>query len=167
MTLPPLPAAVLWDMDGTLVDTEPYWMRCEHALAAKYGGRWSEQDALAVVGGDLVDSATYMREHMGIDRTPSQIVEELLDGVVVSQRHDGRGAPVGGDADRELDRALLVRARREAGVAPVDALGVLGEDDLARRVDDALDADQWVGHLMRSLDGSRSGVASTEPTVTG
>ena len=44
---------------------------------------------------------------------------------------------------------------------------VLTEDDLARRVDDALDADQWVGHLMRSLEGSRSGVASTEPTVTG
>ncbi|ROR90706.1 HAD superfamily hydrolase (TIGR01509 family) [Nocardioides aurantiacus] len=82
MAPPSLPAAVLWDMDGTLVDTEPYWMRCEHALAAKYGGRWSTEDALAVVGGDLVDSATYMREHMGIDRTPAQIVEELLDGVV-------------------------------------------------------------------------------------
>ena len=77
-----LPDAVLWDMDGTLVDTEPYWMRCEHALAARYGGHWSTDDALAVVGGDLVDSATYMREHMGIDRTPAQIVEELLDGVV-------------------------------------------------------------------------------------
>jgi HAD superfamily hydrolase (TIGR01509 family) len=77
-----LPRAVLWDMDGTLVDTEPYWMECEFALAAKYGGTWSEAHALAVVGGDLIDSATYMREHMGIDRTPRQIVEELLDGVV-------------------------------------------------------------------------------------
>jgi HAD superfamily hydrolase (TIGR01509 family) len=76
------PAAVLWDMDGTLVDTEPYWMRCEFALAEKYGGSWTQEDALAVVGGDLIDSATYMREHMGIDRTPLQIVEELLDGVV-------------------------------------------------------------------------------------
>ena len=79
---PALPAAVLWDMDGTLVDTEPYWMECEFTLAAKYGGTWTHEHGLAVVGGDLIDSATYMREHMGIDRTPLQIVEELLDGVV-------------------------------------------------------------------------------------
>jgi HAD superfamily hydrolase (TIGR01509 family) len=69
-------------MDGTLVDTEPYWMECEFALAEKYGGTWSHAHGLAVVGGDLIDSATYMRRHMGIDRTPHQIVEELLDGVV-------------------------------------------------------------------------------------
>ena len=78
----PLPAAVLWDMDGTLVDTEPYWMQCEFDLAARHGGSWSEEDALAVVGSDLMDSASYMREHMGIDRTPLEIIEELLDGVV-------------------------------------------------------------------------------------
>jgi HAD superfamily hydrolase (TIGR01509 family) len=78
-----LPKAVLWDMDGTLVDTEPYWMECEHRLAATYGGTWTHEDSLAVVGADLIDAATYMREHMGIDRTPLQIIEELLDGVVV------------------------------------------------------------------------------------
>ena len=32
------PAAVLWDMDGTLVDTEPYWMECEHELVREFGG---------------------------------------------------------------------------------------------------------------------------------
>ena len=78
----PLPNAVLWDMDGTLVDTEPYWMECEFALAEKYGGTWSREHALAVVGGALIDSATYMQTHMGIDRSQRQIVEELLDGVV-------------------------------------------------------------------------------------
>ena len=77
-----LPKAVLWDMDGTLVDTEPYWMQCEFALAEKYGGTWSHEHGLAVIGGDLIDSATYMHEHMGIDLTPLEIVEELLDGVV-------------------------------------------------------------------------------------
>ena len=49
-------AAVLWDMDGTLVDTEPYWMRCEEALAEKYGGTWSEEHSLNLVGNDLLDS---------------------------------------------------------------------------------------------------------------
>ena len=32
------PAAVLWDMDGTLVDTEPDWIRCERELVGTHGG---------------------------------------------------------------------------------------------------------------------------------
>lgn len=82
------PAAVLWDMDGTLVDTEPYWIATEYALARRYGGRWSDADALALVGNDLLESGRYIREHMGIDLTPEQIVEELLDGVVERVREE-------------------------------------------------------------------------------
>jgi HAD superfamily hydrolase (TIGR01509 family) len=69
-------------MDGTLVDTEPYWMDVEYELAARHGGSWSREHALQLVGNDLIDSARYIREHMGIDLEPAQIVEELLDGVV-------------------------------------------------------------------------------------
>ncbi|MFS3130357.1 HAD family hydrolase [Nocardioides sp. Bht2] len=76
------PAAVLWDMDGTLVDTEPYWIDTEYELAARYGGTWSREHALQLVGNDLLASGRYIREHMGIDLTPAQIVDELLDGVV-------------------------------------------------------------------------------------
>ena len=39
-------AAVLWDMDGTLVDTEPYWIAAEYAMAEKYGATWSDAHAL-------------------------------------------------------------------------------------------------------------------------
>ena len=35
VVVPALPAAVLWDMDGTLVDTEPYWIQAEHELVAE------------------------------------------------------------------------------------------------------------------------------------
>lgn len=76
------PAAVLWDMDGTLVDTEPYWIATEFAMAEKHGGTWSEEHALNLVGRALLDSGEYIRAHMGIDLTPEQIVDELLDGVV-------------------------------------------------------------------------------------
>jgi HAD superfamily hydrolase (TIGR01509 family) len=77
-----VPSAVLWDMDGTLVDTEPYWVEAEFGLAEKYAGSWSHEHAMNLVGNDLVASGRYIREHMGIDLEPSEIVEELLDRVV-------------------------------------------------------------------------------------
>jgi HAD superfamily hydrolase (TIGR01509 family) len=78
------PAAVLWDMDGTLVDTEPCWIEAEYALAERYGGTWSREHALNLVGNDLIESGRYIREHMGIDLEPSLIVEELLDRVIAA-----------------------------------------------------------------------------------
>jgi HAD superfamily hydrolase (TIGR01509 family) len=79
---PCLPDAVLWDMDGTLVDTEPYWVESEHEVVEKHGGTWSHELAMNVVGFDLLDAGVYIREHSGIDVEPADIVEQLLDRVV-------------------------------------------------------------------------------------
>lgn len=82
-------AAVLWDMDGTLVDTEPYWIESEFELADRHGGTWSHEHALHLIGNDLVESGRYIREHMfsgATDLEPAEIVEELLDGVVARVR---------------------------------------------------------------------------------
>ena len=54
-------AAVLWDMDGTLVDTEPGWTIAELALAERYGGTWSAEQGLELVGFDLLDAAAVIR----------------------------------------------------------------------------------------------------------
>ena len=45
--------AVLWDMDGTIVDTEPYWIAAEHALVEAHGGTWSHEQAMQLVGQSL------------------------------------------------------------------------------------------------------------------
>jgi HAD superfamily hydrolase (TIGR01509 family) len=81
-----LPSAVLWDMDGTLVETEPYWIEAEYDVVAAHGGTWSEEHALNLVGSDLLDSGRYIREHAGIDLEPADIVEQLLDRVTASIR---------------------------------------------------------------------------------
>jgi len=81
------PAAVLWDMDGTLVDTEPYWMEAEQVLVAEHGGTWSQEDAHALIGNPLMVSAEYLRRHAGVDLEPVVIVERLLAHVVDRVRH--------------------------------------------------------------------------------
>jgi len=43
-------------MDGTLVDTEPYWMAAEHALVEAHGGVWTDEHAHQLVGNDLMVS---------------------------------------------------------------------------------------------------------------
>ena len=77
-----LPAAVLWDMDGTLVDTEPYWINAEHAIVEEAGGTWSDEYAHQLVGNDLMVSAQFIRDHSPVELEPVEIIEELLRRVV-------------------------------------------------------------------------------------
>ena len=69
-------------MDGTLCDTEPYWIETEYELAARFGAEWSQADALELVGNDLLESGRYIQRRMGLELSPEEIVELLLDGVV-------------------------------------------------------------------------------------
>ena len=80
------PAAVLFDMDGTIVDTEPYWIASEFEVVEMHGGAWSIEHAKAVVGFDLLDAARYIATNGGIDVAPHDIVEMLLDRVVARLR---------------------------------------------------------------------------------
>jgi HAD superfamily hydrolase (TIGR01509 family) len=48
--------AVLWDMDGTLVDSEPIWARVQIDLLTSLGATWTIEDCVALVGSDLGDA---------------------------------------------------------------------------------------------------------------
>ncbi len=78
--------AVLFDMDGTLVDTEPYWMSAEYQLVAEFGGTWNDEHAHELVGNDLLTSARYLRDVGGVDLDPAVIVDRMLDSVIVDVR---------------------------------------------------------------------------------
>ncbi len=82
------PAAVLWDMDGTLVDTEPYWFDIEFELVAEFGGTWTDADARSLVGFDLLASAHELRTRGGVQLEPVEVVERLLDGVIERVAHE-------------------------------------------------------------------------------
>ncbi len=77
-----LPAAVLWDMDGTLIDSEPYWIAEEHALVESFGGTWTDAHAHALVGNPLEVSAQYIIDHSPVEADVVQVVDTLMYGVM-------------------------------------------------------------------------------------
>lgn len=84
-----MPAAVLFDQDGTVVDTEPLWMAAESAVVGRHGGTWTTERGLQMVGKPLLESAAIMIEQVPLPMTPGQVVAELLDHVRTALREDG------------------------------------------------------------------------------
>lgn len=81
-----LPAAVLWDMDGTIVDSEPAWMAAETAVVEEAGGTWSHEQGLQLVGNDLMVSAQILLDQTPLTGTREDLVERLLTQVESSMR---------------------------------------------------------------------------------
>ena len=76
------PGAVLWDMDGTLVDTEPIWLAAQSGLVERYGlaPLTAEQDA-SLVGSSLWTAAE-MFQSLGVPGEARAIIDEISHDVV-------------------------------------------------------------------------------------
>ena len=71
-----LPSAILFDHDGTLVDTEPVWAAAKVALTAEFGGTWTEQDTLDCLGLSMQFTLDRLRER-GVN-LPDEEINDLL-----------------------------------------------------------------------------------------
>ena len=71
------PAAILFDHDGTLVDTEPVWAAAKVALASEFGGTWTEQDTLDCLGLSMQFTLDRLRER-GVNLPDEEINDQLV-----------------------------------------------------------------------------------------
>ncbi|MCU1592000.1 MAG: HAD-superfamily hydrolase, subfamily variant 3 [Frankiales bacterium] len=88
--------AVLWDMDGLLVDTEPVWTIAEEELAVRLGGTWSDELKARIAGTRLEASVPTILEWYGVEATPAVVSETatwLLDRMVELFRTEVRVLP--------------------------------------------------------------------------
>nr|WP_277604002.1 HAD family phosphatase [Agrococcus sp. ARC_14] len=118
----------MFDMDGTLIDTEPQWMAAEARLAADHGIPWGADEAEALVGVDLWDGARSFIAK-GVPMDEDAIVARLVGEVL---RSIGDVLPMRPGA-LELLRELL-----DAGV-PI-ALVTMSTREIVDRVEAALTA---------------------------
>lgn len=123
-----LPAAVLWDMDGTLIDSEPYWMKSEGAFAKANNSAWTEQDGLSLVGMSLYDSSKIIKEKVGSDLEPEQIIQQLTDGVSAQLKQEIFWRPGAKELllllrKKRIKTALVTMSMHRMAQQVVDSLG--------------------------------------------
>ena len=73
-----LPSAVLFDMDGTLLDTEPIWFEAEISVAADLGFTWTDDDQAHCLGGPLERVGRYLVERSRSSRDSLEVSGVLL-----------------------------------------------------------------------------------------
>ncbi|WP_293785751.1 HAD family phosphatase [uncultured Aeromicrobium sp.] len=123
-----LPDAVLWDMDGTLVDTEPFWIASEHELAAEHGMPWTEEDSLALVGSGLLEAGAYIRRRLDSSMSPVEIVDYMIERVSFNLRgglpwRPGARELVRAFAESGVPQALVTMSYASVAAPVAEALG--------------------------------------------
>jgi len=122
------PKAVLWDMDGTLVDSEPYWLLSESALAQDYGKVWTKEHGHELIGKSLYDSSAILKDRFDIkDLDAQQIIDRLTDSVIDKLQHSLPWRPGALELLMELRQvgvktALVTMSMRRMALAVVEAI---------------------------------------------
>lgn len=105
-----LPAAVLWDMDGTLIDSEPLWLEAEIAMLARYGLELTEEVRVELIGAGLHSAAQMFRD-LGVQMGADEIIDEWAAHVIAGIEDDR--------ADWRPGAVELLGSLRDAGIPSV------------------------------------------------
>lgn len=70
--------AVIFDMDGVLIDSEPVWALSREQLAREHGAAWHERAHEDMMGMSSPEWTRYMHEELGVPMTPAEISDEVV-----------------------------------------------------------------------------------------
>ncbi len=79
-------AAVIFDLDGVLIDSEPVWEQVRRQYVAERGGRWRPDSQQRLMGMSTQEWSTYLATDLGVDVPPDRIAREVVERV--AQRYE-------------------------------------------------------------------------------
>jgi HAD superfamily hydrolase (TIGR01509 family) len=171
--------AVVFDLDGVLLDSEPVWDEVRETLARERGARYGPADQRAMMGMSAPEWSRYMHEHVGIADTPEEIDAEvvrrmlqrygeappLIDGAVAAVELLAERWPLG--IASSSNRPLIERVLEVAGLAPRFRV-VVSSEEVARgkpAPDVYLEAARQLGsqpERIAAIEDSHNGIRSAK-----
>jgi HAD superfamily hydrolase (TIGR01509 family) len=132
--------AVVFDLDGVILDSEELWDEVREGLARQHGGHWSERAQADMMGMSSTEWSKYMHDVVGLAESPEEINREVVERMV--DRYTQQLPLIGGavDAVKRLaaewplglasssNRELIDRALDVSGLAPYFQATVSSEE---------------------------------------
>ncbi len=132
--------AVVFDLDGVIIDSEELWDEVREGLAREHGGRWSEQAQADMMGMSSTEWSRYMHEVVGLAEPPEEINREvvrrmlarhsehlpLIDGAVDAVKRLAAHWPLG--VASSSNRVLIDHVLELSGLAPYFEVTVSSEE---------------------------------------
>jgi len=81
-------AAVVFDLDGVLVDSETVWDEVREGLVRQRGGRWHERAQADMMGMSSREWSRYMHEELGLAESPQELNDEVVSRMLVRYREN-------------------------------------------------------------------------------
>jgi HAD superfamily hydrolase (TIGR01509 family) len=97
-------AAVIFDLDGVLLDSETAWVEVKKEFTEESGGRWQERARLDMLGMSSIEWSRYMHDELGVPVPPERISSEVADRLVQRYRRRLPLLPGAIEAVRSLAR---------------------------------------------------------------
>jgi HAD superfamily hydrolase (TIGR01509 family) len=132
--------AVVFDLDGVIIDSEELWDEVREGLARERGGQWSEQAQADMMGMSSTEWSRYMHDIVGLPEPPEEINREVVQRMLDRYSHDLPLIDGAVDAVKRLadewplgvasssNRELIDRVLEVAGLAPYFRATVSSEE---------------------------------------
>ena len=114
--------AVVFDLDGVLIDSEPVWERVRRGLVADQGGHWAPDAQRKLMGMSTQEWARYLSEDLGVGLPPDQVAAQVIDRMAASYREHLPLLPGSVEAVRRLAARWPLGLASSAPAALIDTV---------------------------------------------